>query len=152
MHIFSWCSSDMEKIQLLSKEKLLLQVTLCAIKITGTAKYIFPHQDIDCKPNKITLINKEHAYLMLSTLGKIFSRPHLEIFFSYFSQKTGSVISCKLSPMQTICLQWQILFYGKNQKNIPNLSSAEFAQRVVKVKQTYKKAETLAGFRESTLE
>ena len=67
---------------------------------------------------------------MLSTLGKIFSRQHFEIFFLIFSQKTGFDISCKLS---TICMKCQILFSGKN-KNIISLPSAENAQRVVKVK------------------
>ena len=34
-----------------------------------------------------------------------------------------------------ICIKYQILFYRKNEmKNIINLSSAELAQRVVKVK------------------
>ena len=57
------------------------------------------------------------SFLTLSTLGKIFSRQHFEIFFfSYF------------------CMKCQILFSGKNKKNIINLSSAENAQRVVKVK------------------
>ena len=35
--------------------------------------------------------------------------------------------------METICMKCQILFSGKYKKNI-NLSSAELAQRVVKVK------------------
>ena len=47
---------------------------------------------------------------MLSTLGKIFSRLHFEIFFSHFSQETGFDISCKLSPVETICMKCQILF------------------------------------------
>ena len=34
-----------------------------------------------------------------------------------------------------ICMKCQTLFSGKNKKNIVNLSSAELAQRVVKVKQ-----------------
>ena len=54
--------------------------------------------------------------------------------FSYFSQETGVDISCKLSPMETICMKCQILFSWKNKKNI-NLSFAEFVQTVVKVKQ-----------------
>ena len=66
---------------------------------------------------------------MLSTQGKIFSRPH----FSYFFQKTGFDISCKLSHMETICMKCQSLFSWKNKKNITILSSAELAQRVVKV-------------------
>ena len=36
-------------------------------------------------------------------------------------------------PEETICMSCQRLFSGKNKKNI-NLSYAEFAQRVVKVK------------------
>ena len=55
--------------------------------------------------------------------------------FSYFPQKTGFDISCKLSPMETICIKCQIMFSGKNKKNVIILSSAELAQRVVKVKQ-----------------
>ena len=35
--------------------------------------------------------------------------------------------------MDTICMKCQILFSWKNKKNISNLSSAELAQRMVKV-------------------
>ena len=39
--------------------------------------------------------------------------------------------------LETICMKYQILFSGENKKNkITNLSSAELAQRVVKVKIT----------------
>ena len=61
------------------------------------------------------------ATLTLSTLGKIFSRRHFEIFFLFFPEK------------ETICMKCQILFSGKNKKNNIILSSAENAQRVVKV-------------------
>ena len=56
--------------------------------------------------------------------------------FSYLSLQTGFDISCKLSK-ETICMMCRILFSGKNKKNITNLSPAEFAQRVVKVKHVY---------------
>ena len=36
----------------------------------------------------------------------------------YFSQKTGFDISCKLSSLETICMECQNLFLGKNKKNI----------------------------------
>ena len=36
--------------------------------------------------------------------------------------------------METICMNCQILFFGKNKKNITNSSSAYLAQREVKVK------------------
>ena len=55
------------------------------------------------------------------------------MFFSYFAQITGFVIPCKLSPMETICMECQILFSVKINRNIVNLSSAKLAQRVVKV-------------------
>ena len=38
-----------------------------------------------------------------------------------FSQKTGFDITCKLSPMETICMKCQILFSGKNKKPVINL-------------------------------
>ena len=31
-------------------------------------------------------------------------------YFSYFSQKTGFGISCKLSPLETVCMKCLILF------------------------------------------
>ena len=39
-----------------------------------------------------------------------------------------------MSPVETICVKCQILFSEKNNKNITGLSSAELAQRVVKIK------------------
>ena len=40
------------------------------------------------------------------------------VYFPNFSQKTGFDISCKLSPMETVCMKCQILFSGKNKKKI----------------------------------
>ena len=50
--------------------------------------------------------------------------------FSYFSLKKGFDISCKLSPVETICMKCQILFLDKY---LPNLSSADLAKWVVKL-------------------
>ena len=62
-------------------------------------------------------------------LDKKFSRRHTEIFF-LFSQKTGFDISCKLSPLgDNLHEMSKPVFWKKI-----NLSSAEFAQKVVKVK------------------
>ena len=55
-------------------------------------------------------------FLTISTLGKIFSKQHFEIFI-LFSQKTGFDISCKLFPMETICMKCQILIAWKSKKN-----------------------------------
>ena len=48
-------------------------------------------------------------------------------FFPYFSQITGFDISCKLSPLETICIKYQNLFSGKNKKKKKyfNVLSAE---------------------------
>ena len=61
-----------------------------------------------------------------------FSADDILKYFSYFLQKKGFDISCKLSPVETICMKCQILFSGKNKKTVTNLLSAEIAQRVVK--------------------
>ena len=45
-------------------------------------------------------------------------------------------ISCKFSPVETLCMKCWILFSGKNKKNIINLLSVELAKSVVKVKLT----------------
>ena len=37
-------------------------------------------------------------------------------YYPYLFQKTGFDISCKLSPLETICMKCQILFSGKNKK------------------------------------
>ena len=67
--------------------------------------------------------------LMLSTLSKISADDILKQF-SYFPQKQDWTFHANLSPMETICMKCQILFSGKN---ITSLSSAELAQKVVKV-------------------
>ena len=72
------------------------------------------------------------ALLKLSTLGKIFSSRHFEIFFFFFFFLfPGNRI---WHFMQIVSSGIQILFSSKNkQKNIINMSSAEFAKRVVKI-------------------
>ena len=84
-----------------------------------------------CIKCKILLSGKEKKNL----LWVKFSADDILKYFPYFSQKTGFDISCKLSPMETICIKCKILLSGKKKKNITNLLSAENAQRVVKVKQ-----------------
>ena len=60
------------------------------------------------------------------TTGK-FSRRKIDIF-SYFSQKIGFDISCKLSPEETICMKWQSQFSGKNEKKFQNVVCCNFTQ------------------------
>ena len=72
--------------------------------------------------------------LMLSMLGKNFSRQLSEILFSYFSQKTGFDISCRLSSGDNLHEMANPIFWKKGDKNIISLSSAACAQRVLKFK------------------
>ena len=76
--------------------------------------------DIFC--NNCTLII---VILMLSTLGKISADDILK-YFSIFFQKTRFDISCKLSPMETICMKCQITFSGKNKKSISECRLLKF--------------------------
>ena len=69
----------------------------------------------------------------LSTMGIVSTDDILK----YFPLKAGLDILCKLFTVETICMKCQILFSGKNKKNIVNWSSAELAQRVVEVKNGY---------------
>ena len=57
------------------------------------------------------------------------------MMFSYFSQKTGSDISCKLSPLETICMKCQNQFSGKNKKNISICHLLKILYRVLSINQ-----------------
>ena len=56
-------------------------------------------------------------------MGNCFSRQHFEIIFISFLRK-----------QETICLKCQILFKGQIKTNVTNLSTAELAERVVRIK------------------
>ena len=55
----------------------------------------------------------------------------LIIFFLFFSQKIGFDISYKLSPWEIICMKCQILFSGKNKKNISEFCLLKFSPTIV---------------------
>ena len=48
-------------------------------------------------------------------------------------------ISCKLYPVETICMKYQCLFSWKNKKTIISLSSADFTQRVINIILIYRR-------------
>ena len=54
-------------------------------------------------------------------------------YFSYFCQEIGIGISWKLSPLETICMKCQILFPGKNKKNILKCHLMKILPRVLSV-------------------
>ena len=101
-------------------------------------KYRFPRgtKRSDCNKQHMDLknCNRGTAFcLMLSTLGNIYSADNILKYLSYFSEKTGFDISCKLSPLETICMKCQnpiffflfsfffSLFFWKSWKKIMNL-------------------------------
>ena len=63
-----------------------------------------------------------------------FIKPFLDNNMSIFEEYEAIYISCKLSPVEKICMKFQIPFSGKNKKYITSLSTAELVQRVVKCK------------------
>ena len=91
----------------------------------------------DMLQNIILFHNKWNGIIMIVfsclVLWVKFSADAIQKYFSYFSQKTGFDISCKLSTIETICMKCQNLFSEKNKINIINLS-ADFYRRVVNVK------------------
>ena len=60
----------------------------------------------------------QFRYIVLRTLSITFSRRHFEIFFLYFQ-------AIRIWQLETFCRKCQILFSGKNKKNIFKTSSAE---------------------------
>ena len=54
------------------------------------------------------------SILIFTTLWAKSADDKLMIFFLTFFQKTAFDISCKLSPMETICMKCQILFLANN--------------------------------------
>ena len=60
---------------------------------------------------------------------KNFGRGHFEIFFFLFPEDFD--ISSKLSALETVYMKCQSLFSWKNKKVIINVSSDEYAQRIV---------------------
>ena len=55
-----------------------------------------------------------------------------DAILKYFSQKTGSDISCTLSPKETICKKHQNLFSGKIRKNISKCRLMKFSTQHAK--------------------
>ena len=58
-----------------------------------------------------------------------------QIFFFIFFKKTGSDTSCKLSPKETISMKCQILFSGKNKKNISKCHLLKILPGMLSVKE-----------------
>ena len=61
-----------------------------------------------------TMFTFHLLYLTFTTLWANSADNKLMIIFFIFSQKTGFEISCKLSPLETICMKFQIMFTNKN--------------------------------------
>ena len=70
-------------------------------------------------------------FLTFTTLWAFSAADKLMIFFSYFSQKTGFYIACKLSPLETICIKSQTQFPGKNKNNVSKCSLLKILLRVL---------------------
>ena len=78
---------------------------------------------------RVSFLIQSYVTLTLSTLVKIFSRQHIEIFFLIFPRKQDLTFHA----VETIYMKYLILFSGKKKK-ITILLFAELAKRVIKVK------------------
>ena len=75
-------------------------------------------------PTEVMCLNKaknkdlqrkhKNKTLTFTTLLVNLADDKLVMFFLFCPQKTGFDISCKLFPLETICMKWQISFSGKN--------------------------------------
>ena len=71
-----------------------------------------------------TILLRAPNGLTFTTLWLIQQMTNL-CYFSHFYQKTESDISCKLSPLEMICMKCQILFLVKIRKKYFKMLSAE---------------------------
>ena len=62
----------------------------------------------------------------LHEMSNLFSGNVFFFFFLFFPRKQVFDISCKLSPLETICMKCQNLFSGKNKKKHFLSSAAKF--------------------------
>ena len=70
---------------------------------------------------------KEITFRSLGKFGR-------QQYFSYFNQKIGFQISCKLSPKETVCMKSESLFYGISKKNIYKCHLLKFSPWMQSVK------------------
>ena len=80
----------------------------------------------------------DHVFKLLNhyhSTGK-FRRQQIEFFFLFFPQKTRFDTSCKLSSMETICMNCQNLFSGKNKKNFSICHLLKIFPRVLSTNQS----------------
>ena len=101
-------------------------------EITLTWKY-FSSISIFCSYRDIVTKNiKLPVAFSFSTVWINQLKTH-QWYFSYFSQKTGFDICCKLSPLEPICMKCQNLFFVKNKKNISICHLLKILTRVLSV-------------------
>ena len=79
--------------------------------------------------------NFDKEILLFTTPWADSTNDKFEEFFSYFSQKIGFDISCKLSPMKTICMRCQSPFSEKkNKENISKCLPLKFLPSMPSIK------------------
>ena len=79
------------------------------------------------------------------TLSELIQQTTNWWYFSYFSQKTGFDISCKLSPLETICMKCQSCFLSKIRKNISICCLLKILPRVLSLNISSSTAEIVQG-------
>ena len=88
------------------------------------------------------MINFEVS-LTFTTLWASSADDQWVIFFYFSLRKTGFDISCKLSPLETICMKCQNLFSRTNKNNISKCRLLKILPRVLSVKVLSINSETI---------
>ena len=78
-------------------------------------------------------VNLIISFNLYHSLG-YFSRRQIDDISIIFSQETGLDISCKLCPLDTICMKCQILCPGKMRKNVSVCRLLKILPRMLSIK------------------
>ena len=107
-----------------SESTLFAKVSILVCRAERIMVNVLPDPLQKLRGERVKLISYQLQLKLYHCLGRFQQMKNW--YFSYFSQKTGFDISCKLSPKETICMKCLILFSGKNMKNISNVVRWKF--------------------------
>ena len=79
------------------------------------------------------VMKSEIIVIIMLTLYRQIQQQQI-LIFSYFSWKIGFGMSCKLSPLETICMKCQNLFSLKNKKSISKCCLLRFLSSMLSIK------------------
>ena len=127
------CAASESPDSLAQSDEILKPCIFGTDHITQLHRLIWIFAGCPCLNVHFPMLWNIHVILMRSTWDTI-SADNISKYFC-FLQKIVFDVSCKLSLLETVCMICKSGIFVKNKKNIVNLSSAGYAQRVVKVEE-----------------